>query len=134
MKYCSTYPNPCLCGISILKKSPLALALLLAACAAVSTPKESIRCRPFGTIPGGQKADLYLLTNSRGAEAEITNYGGIVVSLKMPDRKGAMADVVLGYDHLKDYIKASPYFGALIGRYGNRIADPYEQIRIGKTG
>jgi len=122
MKYCSTYPNPCLCGISILKKSPLALALLLAACAAVSTPKESIRCRPFGTIPGGQKADLYLLTNSRGAEAEITNYGGIVVSLKMPDRKGAMADVVLGYDHLKDYTKASPYFGALIGRYGNRIA------------
>src|SRR5262249_42969802 len=52
----------------------------------------------------------------------ISNYGGIVVSLKVPDRHGKMGDVVLGYDHLDGYLKETPYFGALIGRYGNRIA------------
>ena len=67
--------------------------------------------------------DIYTLTNANGASAQITNYGGIVVSLNVPDKSGQMGDVVLGYDNLDDYIKANPYFGALIGRYGNRIAN-----------
>ena len=65
---------------------------------------------------------LFTLKNKQGIEASISTYGGIVVSLKTPDRKGQMADIVLGHDRLEDYAHNSPYFGALIGRYGNRIA------------
>jgi len=66
--------------------------------------------------------ELYTLTNSKGVTAAITNYGGILVSLKVPDRAGQLADVVLGFDTLDGYLKGHPYFGAIIGRYGNRIA------------
>ena len=67
--------------------------------------------------------ELFTLRNRNGCEARITNYGGIVVSLHVPDRSGALADVVLGYETLDGYLKASPYFGCIVGRYGNRIAD-----------
>ncbi len=77
---------------------------------------------PFGTAPGGQPVDVYTLTNRRGLEARVTNYGGIILSLRVPDRDGRFDDVVLGYDALAGYLAESPYFGALIGRYGNRIA------------
>jgi aldose 1-epimerase len=76
---------------------------------------------PFGTAPGGSSVDIYTLTNASGMEARITNYGGILVSLKVPDRNGKLEDVTLGYDSLSQYIADNPYFGALIGRYGNRI-------------
>jgi aldose 1-epimerase len=70
----------------------------------------------------GQSIAIYTLTNRSGAEARITTYGGIVVSLKVPDRKGKLEDIVLGFDSLDEYVKGnSAYFGALIGRYGNRI-------------
>jgi aldose 1-epimerase len=82
----------------------------------------SITSNPFGKTPDGCDISIYTLTNSKGMEARIINYGGIVVSLKVPDKTGALGDVVLGYDSLADYIKASPYFGSLVGRYGNRIA------------
>ena len=78
--------------------------------------------RPFGNAPDGTPAELFTLKNAAGAVATITNYGGIIVSLKVPDRNGKLADVVLGYDNLEDYIKASPFFGCLVGRFGNRIA------------
>jgi aldose 1-epimerase len=83
---------------------------------------DSISSVSFGTVPGGRPVELYSLRNSRGMEATIATYGGIVVSLTAPDRKGKFADVVLGFDTLEEYIKSSPYFGALVGRYGNRIA------------
>lgn len=73
-------------------------------------------------MPDGTPITLYTLRNSKGAEVTICNYGGIVTTLKMPDRNGNFGDVVLGFDNLNDYIKSSPFFGALIGRYGNRIA------------
>lgn len=77
----------------------------------------------FGKMPTGENVDLFLLRNVRGMEARITNYGGIVVSLTAPDRNGAYADIVLGFDDLESYLtKNDPYFGAIIGRYGNRIA------------
>jgi len=66
--------------------------------------------------------DLYTLRNSKGVEVQICNYGGLVTSFKVPDRNGKMGDVVLGYDNLEGYLKDTPYFGAMIGRYGNRIA------------
>jgi len=78
--------------------------------------------KDFGTTGDGKKVDLYTLTNANGLKVKITNYGGIITSLRTPDRKGKFADIVLGYDTLAEYIKDSPYFGALIGRYGNRIA------------
>lgn len=76
----------------------------------------------FGTFHDGATVDLYTLRNHHGAQVQITNYGGIVTSLSVPDRAGRYADVVLGYDTLAGYLKDSKYFGALIGRYGNRIA------------
>lgn len=76
----------------------------------------------FGKTPEGQSVDIYTLKNSHGAEVKITNYGGIVTALKVPDRTGQLGDVVLGFDNLDAYLKGHPYFGALIGRYGNRIA------------
>lgn len=81
-----------------------------------------ITSQPFGKSPSGERVELFTLRNSKGGVARITNYGGTVVSLEMPDRGGRLADVVLGFDNVKDYAAKSPYFGALIGRYGNRIA------------
>jgi aldose 1-epimerase len=77
---------------------------------------------PFGKTADGTPVEIYTLRNSSGMEATIMTYGGIVTSLKVPDRKGKFGDVVLGYDKLPGYLTNSPYFGALIGRYGNRIA------------
>jgi aldose 1-epimerase len=76
----------------------------------------------FGKTVDGKSVEIYTLRNGRGMEARIITYGGIVVSLKTPDKNGNFADVVLGYDHLDGYLKKNPYFGALVGRYGNRIA------------
>lgn len=78
---------------------------------------------PFGKTPDGQQVDLYTIRNTHGAEATITNYGAIVVSLKVPDRNGKFDDVVLGFNDFESYLKKNdPYFGAIVGRYGNRIA------------
>jgi len=77
----------------------------------------------FGTTAGGGKTNLYTLTNANGLAAKITNYGGIITELYTPDRKGKLADIVAGYKTLDEYIKDTPYFGAIIGRYGNRIAN-----------
>jgi len=82
-----------------------------------------ISMRSFGKLPDGREAQLYILKNAVGASAEITDYGAIVVRLVMPDRQGNHDDIVLGYNRVEDYVKASPYFGAIIGRYGNRIAE-----------
>jgi len=78
--------------------------------------------KAFGQTKDGKAADIYTLTNANGMRMRVTNYGGIVTSLKVPDKKGKMGDVTLGYNTLAEYIEATPYFGALIGRYGNRIA------------
>ncbi|MGA2115219.1 MAG: aldose epimerase family protein [Bryobacteraceae bacterium] len=78
--------------------------------------------QPFGKIPDGTPVDMYVLKNAHGMEAHILTYGGVVASLTAPDRKGAFADVVLGMDTLDGYMHQSVFFGALIGRYGNRIA------------
>ena len=81
----------------------------------------SITSKPFGNMPDGTGITLYTLTNKNGLKAEIINYGGTVVSLYVPDKNGNMADVVLGYDNLQDYLDRSPFFGCLIGRYANRL-------------
>jgi aldose 1-epimerase len=84
--------------------------------------KSEIKKQPFGKTADQEAIDLYTLTNANGVEVTIMTYGGTVVSLKVPDRAGKMTDVVLGYDNLEGYLKSSPYFGCIVGRYGNRIA------------
>ncbi|MGH2270916.1 aldose epimerase family protein [Anaerohalosphaeraceae bacterium U12dextr] len=79
-----------------------------------------IEKKPFGQVDG-QNVDLYVLTNANGLKASITNYGGIMTSLIVPDKNGKMEDILLGYDNVAAYVKETPYFNALIGRYGNRI-------------
>ena len=88
----------------------------------VCNSKAQIKPEAFHRIVGGSQVDLYTLKNSNGLEAKITNYGGIVVSLLVPDKNGKLTDVVLGYDDLCDYLAYTPYFGCIVGRYGNRIA------------
>jgi aldose 1-epimerase len=83
---------------------------------------DSVSRAPFGTAPDGTPVEVFTLTNANGVEARILSYGGIVQSLKTPDKTGKMDDVVLGFDDLAGYVKSSPYFGAIVGRYGNRIA------------
>ena len=75
----------------------------------------------FGVTPEGAEVELYSLVNAQGLEARIMTYGAILVSLETPDRNGVLKDITLGYDTLDEYIKNNPYFGATIGRYGNRI-------------
>ncbi|MGO3058689.1 aldose epimerase family protein [Halomonas sp. AOP43-A1-21] len=82
----------------------------------------------FGQLPDGRQVDVYQLTNANGIELRVANYGGTILSLKTPDLEGNVDDIVLGFDSLDEYLsdeyrKANPYFGAIIGRYGNRIAD-----------
>ena len=84
--------------------------------------KAKMQRQSFGKTEDGQPVDLYILTNKHGMEAAITNYGGTVVTLKVPDRNGKIDDVVLGYDKLDDYAAGKAYFGAIVGRYANRIA------------
>jgi aldose 1-epimerase len=84
--------------------------------------EAGINSRSFGAMPDGTNVELFTLRNARGMEARIITYGGIVTALTAPDRAGHYSDVVLGYDSLTEYLKGSPYFGALIGRYANRIA------------
>jgi aldose 1-epimerase len=98
-------------------------ATILIASAIHMNAATKIASSDFGTTRAGAKVRIYTLTNSKGVEVRITNYGGIVVSLKVPDRNGKFADVVLGFDSLDGYLQnPSPFFGALVGRYANRIA------------
>jgi aldose 1-epimerase len=108
----------------VLLSASLALAGLVGCASSHNSPSAAAQVsrHPFGQTKDGTPVELFTLRNDKGAEARICTYGGIVVSLKVPDRNGQLGDVVLGYDKLDDYIKDSPYFGALIGRYGNRIA------------
>ncbi len=87
-----------------------------------TTQSASISETAFGNLPDGTAVSLYALRNTKGTEMLVTNYGGIITSIKTADRNGVIEDIVLGYDSLEGYIKAPSFFGALVGRYGNRIA------------
>jgi aldose 1-epimerase len=97
-----------------------AATILVAGCSPSPQELQRRTRAPFGTVDG-KEVFLYTLRNKSGMEARITNYGGIVLSLLVPDKSNKPGDVVLGYDSLSSYLKATPYFGAIVGRYGNRI-------------
>jgi aldose 1-epimerase len=87
-----------------------------------SAQPPSVTSTSFGKLPDGREATLYTLVNAHGTRADITDYGAIVVRLLVPDRTGQLDDVVLGFNSVADYARNSPYFGAIVGRVGNRIA------------
>ena len=109
-----------------MRKSVLLLMAVLAFAAACKKEQQGVKAsvtkQEFGKTAQGEAVDLYVLKNKNGVEAAITNYGATVVSLKTPDAKGAFADIVLGFDNLQGYLSPEPYLGAVVGRYGNRIA------------
>ena len=113
-----------------MKQSNIAvLAIVLTALGNMLSPPEMVSAmikpkiskQAFGMTTAGEPVELYTLTSARGVEARIMTYGGTVVSLKVPDRHGMLGDIVLGYETLDGYLNNNPYFGSIIGRYGNRI-------------
>jgi aldose 1-epimerase len=107
------------------------LGALTIACFAQAPAKKgtpNVKRQAYGKMANGTPVDLYTLTNAKGMQVEITTYGGAVVALTAPDRNGKYADVVLGMDSLAGYQHQSSFFGALIGRYGNRIGHAQFQL------
>ena len=119
------------CWMAVTIFSGALLMTTLSPAGAKSQPGSTTK-KSFGKTPDGQPVDLFVLTNKDGGEVSITNYGGAVVSVKVPDRSGKLADVVLGYDGIDGYVNDKSYFGALIGRYGNRIGHA-QFVLDGKT-
>jgi len=97
---------------------------LVQAAAAVPDRQEgaSVTRAPFGRTPDGKSVDAFILTNPRGMQVRVITYGAILQAIRVPDRAGQLGDVALGFDDLDGYLKSSPYFGAIVGRYANRIA------------
>ncbi len=102
-----------------------ALAMCLLVCQQSPTMANETRVTEdvYGTLPGGQKVKIFTLTNKNGLVARVTEYGAILVSMEIPDKAGKMADVTHGYDTLEGWLGNSSYFGATVGRFGNRIAN-----------
>jgi aldose 1-epimerase len=89
------------------------------------TPQQQgspVTVAPFGRMPDGKAVEVYTLRNARGMEVRAITYGAIIQSIRVPDRSARLGDVTLGYDSLPGYLTDSPYFGAVVGRYANRIA------------
>ncbi|HVN47207.1 MAG TPA: aldose epimerase family protein, partial [Bacteroidota bacterium] len=82
-----------------------------------------IEKKSFGVLSDGREVSLYTLTNASGSQVKITNYGATVTALFVPNKNGALDNVVLGYDSLQGYVEGTTYFGAIVGRYGNRIGN-----------
>ncbi|CEP34537.1 MULTISPECIES: aldose epimerase family protein [unclassified Halomonas] len=121
-------------GSTLLLSAGIALLMISAAQAQSETQatagngaENGVEKSVFGHLPDGRQVDVYQFTNANGIELRVTNYGGIILSLKTPDMNGKFDDIALGFDSLEAYLsdeyrQANPYFGAIIGRYGNRIA------------
>jgi aldose 1-epimerase len=89
---------------------------------AMSQQSLSVSRAPFGTLPDGRAVELFTLTNAHGVEIRAMTYGAIITAIYTPDRNGRRDDIVLGFDSVAGYLSGSPYFGAVVGRYANRIA------------
>ena len=95
------------------------LLVLISAC--TSKVEETITIQDFGQTEDGTAVHLFTLKNTNGMEVKMTDYGGTVTSIVVPDKEGNMENVILGFDNIDDYLAGTPFFGATIGRYGNRI-------------
>ena len=98
--------------------------LLLAALVTAVCGRAAMKSESWGKLKSGEAVELYTLRNAKGMEVTVTTYGARIVTIKVPDKAGKFDDVVLGFDDLAGYLREplNPYFGATIGRYGNRIA------------
>ncbi len=110
-----------LAGLAVLLVAAVGFSAALASNNTHKPGSPSIKKEPFGSV-GGKAVDIYTLTNSNGMEVKILTYGGIIQSVKVPDRRKHFENVTLGFDNLTDYVERSPYFGCITGRYANRIA------------
>ena len=125
----ATMKSYALCFVAALSTCALSAAAPKPAAPKPAAPKadaaklEAPKAEPFGKTTDGTAVEVYTLTNSKGLKLRAMTYGAIVLSLETPDRDGKLADIALGYNTLDEYIKDTPYFGAIVGRYGNRIAN-----------
>src|SRR5687767_6184406 len=110
-------------------RSVIATILVVATFDACTTDRDtttnataSVTRAPFGRLPDGRDVELFTLTNAHGVEVRAMTYGGIITVIRTPDVNGQLDDIVLGFDSLAGYLGDSPYFGAIVGRYANRIA------------
>jgi aldose 1-epimerase len=114
----------------------LLLVPLAIVCTAITgvgqASKTPVKREAFGKMPDGAAVERFTLTNANGVELKAISYGGIITSLRVPDRNGKLDDIVLGFDTLDGYLKDHPFFGAIIGRYGNRIGNAQFTLE-GKT-
>ena len=101
----------------------ISILLVISQCTLNDKTVNRIKSEPFGKAPDGTPVELFTITNKNGVTVQITNYGGIITTLNVPDKDGNFKDVVLGYYTLDKYIEKSPHFGCLVGRFGNRIAN-----------
>ena len=122
--------------VPTLRLGLLSTMILAAACGPKEEPVVlkplTYATAPFGSAPDGRPVEVYTLRNGLGMEMRAMTYGATILSIKVPDAKGTMGDVVLGFDSLAGYVKSSPYFGSVVGRYGNRIAKGHFALN-GKT-
>ena len=110
-------------SIARMRQMITCVAVAMTAAHASSAPGPGVSRAPFGTLSDGAAVEVFTITNGAGVEVRAMTYGGIILSLRVPDRQGRLDDVVLGYQTAAEYEKDnSPYFGGIIGRYGNRIA------------
>jgi aldose 1-epimerase len=109
-------------GSKLKKKQSFFIILLFLSCPIYIIKSMKITKEVFGQVPEKGEASLFSITNSNGVILRITNYGGIIQSIIVPDRNGIMDDVVLGFDNLEGYLQDHPYIGTVVGRYANRIA------------
>jgi aldose 1-epimerase len=122
--------------LSYLCSVTIAACLIFTSCGGgnKTTSESKLEAKPkltkseFGKTPDGTAVDRYTLTNKNGIEVSVMTYGATVVSIKTPDRKRQFADIVLGFDTFDGYLTKEPYFGAVVGRYGNRIAKGHFQL------
>ena len=117
---------PLITGLSLI----VALILVLGGCKSGKNSDETGQKNPkckvekslFGMMPDGDSVMLFTLTNEKDIKITITNLGGIITGIYTPDKNGKITNITLGFDNLEQYLEGHPHFGALIGRYGNRIA------------
>jgi aldose 1-epimerase len=106
-------------------RTPILLTTMLVPFIAIafagSAESAGVEKKSWGKAPSGEAVDLYTLTNSKGHSVSISTWGAIITSIKVPDKSGALGDVVHGFDTLDGYLGKHPFFGAIVGRYGNRI-------------
>ena len=115
-------------GHALLFPLPLAIFLISGSCgqapdAAQPVMGPGVTRTPYGTMPDGRAVEAFRLTSASGVEVTAITYGGIITSIRVPDRAGVPGDIVLGFDSLEGYLGNHPYFGGIIGRYANRIAN-----------